>query len=336
VEGLWDYSNSNIAWTCSQSGGTYRTTDGFTSGEWLDNMPSGIPFVWELEIHPTVPTTIFAGGDDIYKSTDRGDNWTNLGSGAGTIEFISISPSDAEVIYVSGENQTVKVTTNGGGSWTTITLPQTGSVKSIEVHPTVPAEVYIAYSGYVTGKVYKSTDSGVNWTNITGSLPNIPTHKIIYNTSTTDGELFLATDLGVYYRTNTMGDWTLLGTGLPNTVVMDIEIHYGAEKLKAATFGRGVWETDISALTVGTQTVLSAETVTLLPNPTENKQFTINLNNLEGVSEVVIFNAVGGVVKNFSTSKSQVNVDLSDYSQGLYFVLVSNGGKSISKKLIVK
>jgi xyloglucan-specific exo-beta-1,4-glucanase len=335
VEGLWDYSNSDIAWTCSQSGGTNRTIDGFANSDALTT-PDGAPFVWELEIHPTVPTTIFGGFDDIHKSTDRGDNWTNLNSGVGTIEFISISPSNADVIYVAGENKTVKVTTDGGGNWTAITLPQTGSVKSIEVHPTDPAEVYIAYSGYAAGKVYKSTDSGVNWTNITGGLPNIPTHKIIYNTSSTDGELFLATDLGVYYRTNSMGDWSLLGTGLPNVIVTDIEIHYGAEKLKAATFGRGIWETDISTLTVGNRNVLPTQAVTLLPNPTEDKQFTINLSNLDGASEVVIFNAVGGVVKNFSTSSSQVNVNLSDYSQGLYFVMVSNGGNSISKKLIVK
>jgi xyloglucan-specific exo-beta-1,4-glucanase len=337
VEGLWDYSNSDIAWSCSQSGGTYRTTNGFVSGAYLNNMPAGAPFVWELEIHPTVPTTIFGGFDDIYKSTDRGDNWSNLNSGVGTVEFISISPSNADVIYVAGESQTVKVTTDGGSNWTTITLPQGGSVKSIEVHPTDPTEVYIAYSGYLAGKVYKSNNSGVNWTNITGSLPNIPTHKILYNTSTTDGELFLATDLGVYYRTNTMGDWALLGTGLPNVIVADIEIHYGAEKLKIATFGRGAWEADISNLTVGNQEgYLAVESVTLLPNPTENKQFTINLNSMEGATSIVVFNAVGGVVSNFTTSQSQVEVDLSNYSRGLYFVLVSNNGKSVTKKLIVK
>jgi len=336
VEGVWDYSNSDIAWTCSQSGGTYRTTDGFTSGSWL-TVPDGAPFVWELEIHPTVPTTIFGGFDDVYKSTDRGDNWSNLNSGVGTVEFISISPSNADVIYVAGENQTVKVTSNGGNSWTTITLPQTGSVKSIEVHPTDPTEVYIAYSGYLTGKVYKSNNSGLTWTNITGSLPNIPTHKIIYNTTSTDGELFLATDLGVYYRTNTMGDWALLGTALPNVIVTDIEIHYGAEKLKAATFGRGVWEADISAVTVGSEDlILSDGALILLPNPTESKQFTIKLQGLDGVSDVVIFNAVGGIAKYFQTSASQIKVDLSSFSQGLYFVKVTNGGKGISKKLIVK
>lgn len=336
VEGLWDYSNSNIAWTCSQEGGMNRTIDGFTSSQNVTT-PEGAPFVWELEIHPTVPTTIFGGFDDIYKSTDRGDNWTNLSSGIGTIEYISISSSNADVIYISGENQTVKRTENGGTSWSDVTLPQAGSVKSIEVHPTNPAEVYIAYSGYSTGKVYKSIDSGANWTDITGSLPNIPTHQIRYKTGSTDGELFLATDLGVYYRTNTVGDWVKLDAGLPNVIVYDIEIHYGTEKLRAATFGRGVWEASITASALGIEKYQLPENIAnLYPNPTENKIFTIKLNALKGDSNITIYNVIGGVVKDFKTSKSEEKVDLNQFSKGLYFVSISNNGKSLVKKIIVK
>ncbi len=338
VEGLWDYSNSNIAWSCSQAGGMERTLDNFTTTSSVST-PSGAPFVWELEIHPTTPTTIFGGFDDIYKSTDRGDNWSSLNSRAGTIEFISISPSNPDVIYVSGENG-VKVTTDGGaalGSWKSITLPQAGNVKSIEVHPTIPEEIYIAYSGYLSGKVYKSTDSGVSWTNITGSLPNIPTHKIIYKTGSTDGELFLATDLGVFYRTNTSGDWAKLGNGLPNVIVYDIEIHYGTEMLRVATYGRGVWEIPVSNAALNIEeNKLPFEAVTLYPNPTKNKEFTIQLNKLEGESNITIYNIIGGIVKDYETTSNQEVVDLNGFSQGLYLVNVRNKGRSLVKRIIVK
>lgn len=341
VEGLWDYSNSDIAWTCSQQGGMNRTTNGFVSSQNITT-PSGAPFVWELEIHPTVPTTIFGGFGDIYKSTDRGDNWTNLNSGAGTIEFISISPSNADVIYVSSEDGTVKRTDNGGTTWSSITLPQAPQayqgvlVKSIEVHPTNPAEVYIAYSGYLAGKVYKSTDSGTTWTNITGSLPNVPTHQIRYKTGSTDGELFLATDLGVYYRTNTAGDWVKLGTGLPNVIVYDIEIHYSTEKLRAATFGRGVWEASISAAALGVkENQLPTNAVSLYPNPTKNKSFNIKLNNLVGETNVVIYNVIGTIVKEFKTTSLKEKVNLSSFSNGLYLVKLTNNNKSITKKIIL-
>ncbi|OSY88569.1 hypothetical protein WH52_07435 [Tenacibaculum holothuriorum] len=336
VEGLWDYSNSNIAWTCSQNGGMNRTLDGFATAAQRVDTPGGAPFVWELEIHPTNPQTIFGGFSDIYKSTNRGDTWTNLNSGVGSIEFISISPSNPNVIYVSGQLG-VKKTINGGSSWTNVNLPQGGNVKSIEVHPTKPEEVYIAYSGYSTGKVYKSDNGGTNWTNITGSLPNIPTHKIIYKTGSSDGELFLATDLGVYYRTNSKNDWVRLGKGLPNVIVHDLEIHYGTEKLRAATYGRGVWETSIEASALGTEdNKLPNSAVNLYPNPTNNKQFTIKLNNLSGTSNVTIYNIIGGVVKNFKLANSSKQVDLNDFSRGLYLVNIKNNGKTITKKLIVR
>ena len=336
VEGLWDYSNSNIAWTCSQSGSMSRTMDGFVNSQNVGT-PSGAPFIWELEIHPTVPTTIFGGFGDIYKSTNRGDSWTNLNSGVGSIEYISIAPSNADVIYVSGRNGQVKRTSDGGGSWTSINKPQTGNVKSIEVHPTNPSEVYIAYSGYQSGKVYKSTDNGADWTDITGSLPNIPTHQIRYKTGSNDGELFLATDLGVYYRTNTAGDWIKLGIGLPNVIVNDLEIHYATEKLRVATFGRGVWEAPIDPASLNIeQGQLPQSAVSLHPNPTKNKRFNIKLNNLAGETTILIFNVIGAVVREIITNSIEENVNLTSFSEGLYLVKFSNNNKSITKKIILK
>ncbi|CAM1344294.1 T9SS type A sorting domain-containing protein [Tenacibaculum amylolyticum] len=336
VEGLWDYSGTNIAWTCSQLGTMYRTLDGFATPAQYVATPNGAPFIWELEIHPTDPKTIFGGFSDIYKSTDRGDNWTNLNSNAGTIEFISIAPSNPDVIYVSGRIR-VKKTIDGGTTWTDVVLPQIGNVKSIEVHPTNPQEVYLAYSGYMAGKVYKSTDGGTTWTNITGSLPNIPTHKIVYKTGTTDGELFLATDLGVYYRTNTKGDWERLGQGLPNVIVHDIEIHYGTEKLRVATYGRGIWETSIAASVLGTEdAILPKNSVTIFPNPTNNKTFTVSFQNLNGKSNIIVYNIIGSVVKEVSTSKAREEIELSTLPKGMYIVTITNNGKSATKKLILK
>jgi photosystem II stability/assembly factor-like uncharacterized protein len=334
VEGLWDYTNSDIAWTCSQAGAMFRTTNGFASSQFI-NTPFGAPFVWELEIHPTIPTTIYGGFNDIYRSTDRGNTWTDLNSNVGTIEFISISPSDPDVIYVSGTGG-VRRTNNGGTTWTIISLPQAGNVKSIEVNATDPTEVYIAYSGYQTGKVYKSNNSGFSWTDITGSLPNIPTHKIVYKTGTTDGELFLGTDLGVYYRTDSVGDWVKLGQGLPNVIVNDIEIHYATNKLRAATYGRGVWEVAIDEASLSVEdNQLASSAVQVYPNPTVNKSFTVKLNNLSGKTNVLVYNLIGSVVKQIETTSREEKIDLTGFAGGLYFAKITNNGKSITKKIVV-
>lgn len=336
VEALWDYSNSNIAWTCSQAGIMYRTTNGFASSSNIST-PNGAPFIWELEIHPTNPQIIFGGFGDVYKSTDRGDNWTNLNSGVGTIEFISISPSSPNTIYVVGTNGSMKKTTNGGTSWVTVNLPQSGYVKSIEVHPTNSNEIYISYSGYQAGKVYKSTDAGLSWVNITGTLPNVPAHKIVFKTGSTDGELFLATDLGVYYRSNTLNDWTRLGTGLPNVIVYDIEIHYSSEKLRVATYGRGVWEIAIDAASLGeSELSLDDNEIVIYPNPSSDGKFVLDFGRLKGEKEIIVYNLIGTIVKEMLTEGDQERIDISDFAKGIYLVKIMNEGRTGIKKVMIK
>lgn len=337
VEGLWDYSNYNIAWTCSQKGIVSRTIDGFSSSTYL-RTPEPAPFVWKLDIHPTKPKTIYYGGmTDIYKSSDRGDSWTKLNSGAGSISCISSAPSDGDIMYVAGRNG-LRKTTNGGSSWQVITHPQNNQpIKGIAIHPTNPDEIYICYSRYLSGHVYKSSNSGTNWTNISGNLPNVPTYDIDYKTGSTDGELFLATNLGVYYWKNSVGNWTKLDNGLPNVIVHDIEIHYGTEKIRVATYGRGIWEASIKASAMGIEeNMLPENSVYLYPNPTKNKNFNIKMNDLTGESNIMIYNLIGSVVKNFKTSAHQISVDLSSFSQGMYIVKITNNNMSISKKLLVK
>ena len=68
-----------------------------------------------------------------------------------------------------------------------------------------------------------STDGGVTWAAIGGSLPNLPINCIVYQNGSNDG-LYVGTDLGVYYRDNTLADWVPFKTGLPNTIVNELEI----------------------------------------------------------------------------------------------------------------
>ena len=334
VEGLWDHTDatSQKAWTGSQTGHFWRTTNGFTSTQYLK---LDAPFVWELEIS-TDGNTLYAGlNSDVAKSTDGGATWTNMNSGIfAAIEFISIAPSDPNTIYISA-GTAIRKTTNGGTSWTDITLPTSGSVKSIEVHPTNPNEIYLAYAGYGAGnRVFKSTNGGTSFTNISGSLPNVPTHQIRYKTGSTTGELFIGTDVGVYYWTSTTGDWVKLGTGLPNVIVNDIDIHYNSNKLRVATYGRGVWEFDINTLNIADQQ-LDEDSLLVHPNPSTNGHFNIELKGLNDVSSITIYNIIGGVLSHFETHNKNIPINLSKAANGVYFVHVNNKGKSTVKKIIV-
>jgi hypothetical protein len=57
--------------------------------------------------------------------------------------------------------------------------------------------------------------------------------------------LYLGTSLGVYYRDDSMTSWQPFDTNLPNVSVTDLEINLEDAKLVAATYGRGIWQTDI-------------------------------------------------------------------------------------------
>ena len=75
-------------------------------------------------------------------------------------------------------------------------------------------------------------------------MPNIPTNCIVYVKNSPQG-LYIGTDVGVYYREANMSNWISYFTGLPNIIVQDLEIYYSTGKLRAATYARGVWETNL-------------------------------------------------------------------------------------------
>ncbi|MDT7832545.1 T9SS type A sorting domain-containing protein [Flavobacteriaceae bacterium S356] len=81
---------------------------------------------------------------------------------------------------------------------------------------------------------------------------------------------------------------------------------------------------------------LPSSAVTLSPNPTKNKRFTITLNNLKGESRVAIYNIIGVLVKKTKMTSNKMTVDLNDFSTGIYLVNVSNNRRNLVKKIVVK
>jgi xyloglucan-specific exo-beta-1,4-glucanase len=171
------------------------------------------------------------------------------------------------------------ITTTGGGTptvecgnnfdWTDITPPlpaclvtdaEKTSVKisSIATSAYDPNKIWAAYDfidypvlkNCTAFKVLMSTNQGITWTDYSHGIDDFVRAKnITYEKGSNDG-LYLATDAGVYYRNASMPSWIkFMGSGsshlLPNVRVMDLEINYTANKLRAGTWGRGVWETKL-------------------------------------------------------------------------------------------
>ena len=94
-------------------------------------------------------------------------------------------------------------------------------MRNIAVSNTDPLKVWVVFSGFSAGnKVFRTTDGGANWTNISGSLPNIPFNTVIHRKNSND-EIYIGADIGVYVTDNTMaiGTWVPFMSGLANCTI---------------------------------------------------------------------------------------------------------------------
>lgn len=260
MECIVDYTTTQYMYATYVTGTIYRSTNsGVTFPITISaNLPGGQrtgAWVTPYVMDPSSSTTLIAGYDSVWKSTNRGNSWTSISqslSTANKLRSLAIAPSNSSILYTADQTHMWKTTNGGGTNWSSVTLPSiTDYVTYITIKNTDANTVWISVGGYTSGsKVYESTNGGTNWTNISAGLPNLPIMCIIQNKRATDRNvLFVGTDVGVYVKDGS-SNWVSYNNGLPNVVVTELEIYYGGspDKLRAGTFGRGLWETNIDGV----------------------------------------------------------------------------------------
>ena len=214
------------------------------------------------------------GYNVVYKSTTATASWDSISPTYGQLKTIALAPSDLNYIYAAIYSG-IWVTKDDGQSWDYIKpVFPSGNISDITVSNTNPDRVFVTMSSFNDGeKVYESTDAGATWINISGTqLPNLPVNCILFQSYSKD-DLYIGTDIGVYHKDSTMNEWQLYNTGLPFVSVRELEIQYNVGKLRAATFGRGVWESDLNSFPSSISSV-NPNFIKIFPNPTE-KYFTV-------------------------------------------------------------
>ncbi len=247
-----DRTNNNVLvesyvngdFNLSNNGGLSWT--GITSG-----ITGSAAWIAPIIQSPHVANTYYCGYQQVFRTTNKGTSWTQMGTisgGGGQILYLAAAPSNSLVLYAATSGNLYK-TINAGVNWTQITtgLPVgSAQITRVAVDNTDANNIFVTFSGYsATNKVFASTDGGLNYTNISTGLPNLPVNCIIYSNNLNDA-IYVGTDVGVYYRDGSMTSWTPFMTGLPNVVVNDFEIFYPTSKIRAATYGRGVWQSDLN------------------------------------------------------------------------------------------
>ena len=313
-----DPYDEDIIYSTSQYGGLRKTYNGGNNWDNIKPVSYSGSWVTPWKIHPANNNLIVAGYDEVYLSQTGGGVWDSLTynvSNGASLQTIALAPSDQDYIYAASYTR-IKMTKDGGNTWIDIKqgLPNF-NISDVTVSNDDAERLWVTFSEYnANKKVYESTDGGNSWTNISGTnLPNLPVNCIIHQKLAKD-DLYIGTDVGVYHKDNTMSEWMPFMSGLPNVVVKELEIQYGIGKIRAATFGRGIWESDVNSTTASTNGMFFSA-LKIYPNPT-NENITINgLDNKNFILK--IFNITGQLVASYQNKKT---INLTGLDKGYYII----------------
>jgi len=198
--------------------------------------------------------TMFIGYKNIWRSQNikasntSSVNWTKISEmNTSNFSVLAQSRANTDILYAASGNKLYRSDNvkDGSVTWTTLTtnLASGNTITSIETNASDENIVYIVQQN----RVFRSEDKGFNWTEITGTLPDVQMSTVACYKNSPEG-LYLGTDIGVFYRDNSMTDWILFTTGLPaSSRVTELEIFYDPagvrrDVIRAGTYGRGLWE----------------------------------------------------------------------------------------------
>ncbi|HZZ38717.1 MAG TPA: hypothetical protein VFE06_06285 [Acidobacteriaceae bacterium] len=168
-----------------------------------------------------------------------------------TVSSIAVSPHTDNVIWTGSDDGLVYVTTDGGGHWSPVRpphLPDWSTITCIEPSPTDAATAYVSASRFdwddFRPYVYKTTDYGKHWTEITAGLPEDQYVESVRQDPADSNLLFAGTSGTVYVSLDGGQQWQPLTLNLPAVRVSDVEMQREQHAIVLATFGRGFWVLD--------------------------------------------------------------------------------------------
>jgi hypothetical protein len=222
---------------------------------------------------------------------------------------------------------TVKISTDEGVTWNDVTQNIPGEerwISRVETDPVDANMMYVLRTGFSVGnKVWKTTDLGQTWINISGDLPDLPCSDLFIDPEN-HSHLYVANDVGVYRSTNGGTSWEYASQGVPYVQAIDFDyVKIGTDRyLRVGTYGRSIYQTLLPAA-AHVKDNLPQNGITIIPNPSNNK-ITISLPAITGNSNLSIFNVNGVIVIEKQLTDNETQIDISALPRGVYFVRVQN------------
>ncbi len=267
-----DYANPSSIIATTQSNGCFRIAlllfDGGFFLPWaagINVAGNGSPdgralFYAPLEISPFDSKTLFYASYRVYISTNGGLYWSPIspdltrGPNSGALRPVvsAIGPGPMSSIYAGTGDGKVQATFDGGGEWRDLTKPPLPNrfVTGVAVDPASPQVAYVTFSGFndstptTPGHVFRTTNGGASWVDVSGNLPDVPIDTIVVDprSNTNARAVFVGTDIGVFVSAMGGGQWLALSDGLPNVAVFELDLNARTDILRAATHGRSMFD----------------------------------------------------------------------------------------------
>jgi photosystem II stability/assembly factor-like uncharacterized protein len=263
-ECMYDYEEEGRRYSSIYYGELYRTSSNYVNQKFAGNGTNDMTEegAWSTPfcLHPDSSSTMYVGMKNIWRSKNikhvekDSITWekisTNfLSANTTNCNQIRAHYSKGNVLYASKGSRKLGRTDNAMADtvvWQNVStyLPSAVvAVNAIETHKTDSLTVYIAFNK----NVYKSLNGGASWTLMTPNLPDVAVNTIVSDTSSVIENLYIGTDLGIYYWDASMIEWVNFSSGFPYAArVTELEIAYDSPKrIRASTYGRGMWESDL-------------------------------------------------------------------------------------------
>ncbi|HJU83571.1 MAG TPA: hypothetical protein VJ600_05130 [Holophagaceae bacterium] len=318
---LGSYYYSNILF--STDGGTnFSSATGITEA----NDPANAPFQSRIALgQTTTPAVAYTiTNAKVYQSTNFGQTWTSMDmTGYDTARLMRNVNGSRGSSAVGAASSGGRFWVNYGSGWSTAGDITNGTFNTSYIwFDTTNDQILYGATVAPTASahhLFKSVNGGATWTFIdqtSGGGDNgfpfgIPVH-VIQNDPTSHTTLYAGTDFGVYKSTDSGATWARFGTGLPLVATRDLYLAPDGAYLRAATFGRGVWEISLSA---PVSVTLDKTSATLAVNGTTT--FTAALANTT-TNNTVNWTATGGTATPANTVSGAATTYTAPATVGIY------------------
>lgn len=340
----------DIMYGSSQYLNMAKSTNG--GGDWYgigNEINENAAFNGPFEIAPSNPDIMYAGAQSLWRSDDGGESWSNMTgylSNGDVILTIAVSPENPDLVYcstaptVTSQARVFRVDVANQDVTEMTGLPNRFCM-DIAFRPGSGDEypVFAVFAGFNTQHVWVKWNENSPWSATDNGLPDVPTNSILIDPSF--GFMYVANDLGVWISKSAGQTWELYSADAPQAMLsMHLSIA-PSHKLRVATYGLGVWQTDLESIDATNNPTVNFSIEGLRPNPaSERSVLDFSLRKEERIA-IKVLGINGKIVWQSAAERLPAGehsrpIPLGDLPAGTYGVVLETAKSRVGRMLIVQ